>query len=204
VCMSAASEKAPPQRRPGGRSARVRAAVLQATLDELAEGDYASFSLEAVARRAGVNKTTVYRRWGTREKLILEAMLERGSERVPIPDTGPLEGDLFKYGKAVADDDTAPDVQAMVRAVASIGDPDSLIVEASRRFWKTRFKVAAQMAERAIDRGEVPAGTDPRLVLEIIIAPIYFRLLMSRERLTTKFVKELARLAARGAGARPA
>jgi Tetracyclin repressor-like, C-terminal domain len=64
--------------------------------------------------------------------------------------------------------------------------------------------MAAQMVERAIDRGEVPPGTDPRLVIEGVIAPIYFRLLMSRERLSTKFVKELARLAARGAGARQA
>jgi AcrR family transcriptional regulator len=179
----------------------VRAAVLQATLEELAEGDYRSFSLEAVARRAGVNKTTVYRRWGTREKLILEAMLERGSERVPIPDTGSLEGDLFKYGKAIADSATAPDVQAIVRAVASIGDPDSLIVDASRRFWQTRFEMAAQMVERAVDRGEIPAGTDAHLVVQSIIAPIYFRLLMSREKLGARYVKGLARLAARGAGA---
>jgi hypothetical protein len=64
--------------------------------------------------------------------------------------------------------------------------------------------MAAQMVERAADRGEIPAGTDPRLVVEGIIAPIYFRLLMSREKLGNRYVKELARHAARAAGAGPA
>jgi AcrR family transcriptional regulator len=181
----------------------VREAVLRATLEELAEGGYASFSLEAVARRAGVNKTTVYRRWGTREKLILEAMLERGSEHVPIPDTGSLERDLYQYGKAIAANVTAPEVQAIVRAIASIGEPDSPIVDASHRFWRTRFELARAIVDRAVERGEIPSDVDPAFVLELVIAPIYFRVLMSGERHGPKFVKGLARLAARAAGALP-
>jgi AcrR family transcriptional regulator len=190
------------RRRPGGRSARVREAVLRATLEELAAGGYASFSLEAVARRAGVNKTTVYRRWGTRETLILDAMLERGSELVPIPDTGSLEGDLFAYGKAIASTVTAPEVQAIVRAVASIAEADSLIVDASHRFWRTRLQLAREIVDRAVEREEIGPDADPKLVVELVIAPIYFRLLLSGEKLGNHFVKELARLAARAAGVR--
>jgi AcrR family transcriptional regulator len=189
------------RRRPGGRSARVRSAVLKATLDELAESDYASLSLEAVARRAGVNKTSVYRRWGTRENLVLEAMLERGAEQVPIPDTGSLERDLVLYGTAIAAGVRAPEVQAIVRTVASIHDPRSPIVDASRRFWKTRYRMASEMVERAIARGEVPEGTDPRVVVESVVAPIYFRLLMSRQSVGPKFIEDLARFAARAARA---
>jgi AcrR family transcriptional regulator len=199
----AASKTSAPQKRPGGRSARVRAAVLKATLEELAGGDYASFSLEGVARRAGVNKTTVYRRWGTRETLILDAMLERGSERVPIPDTGSLEEDLYRYAKAIADNATDPDVQAIVRAVASIGDPDSQLVEASRSFWQTRLKLARAMIERAAERGEIPGDVDASLVVESVIAPIYFRLLMSRKKASVRYLKALAAAVARSAGAAP-
>jgi AcrR family transcriptional regulator len=190
-----------PRRRRGGRSARVRSAVLQATLDELADAGYAALSLEAVARPAGVNKTSVYRRWGTRENLILEAMLERGSQQVPIPDTGTLERDLIQYGKAIATNTRASDVQAIIRAAASIQDPDSPIVDASRRFWTTRFGLASEMVKRAIERGEIPADTDPRAVIESVIAPIYFRLLMSRQSVGPTYVENLARVAVRAARA---
>src|SRR6266511_5046821 len=84
-----------PARRPGGRSARVRSDAIAATLAELAERGYAALSLESIARRAGVHKTTLYRRWGTREELVLEAMLARAGEHISVPDTGSLRGDLL-------------------------------------------------------------------------------------------------------------
>src|SRR6266496_3740796 len=90
-----------PRKRPGGRSARDRTAVLRAALEELIAVGYPSFSVEGVAERAGVHKTTLYRRWRNRENLLLEAMLEHGRENVPIPDTGSLRSDLLAYAKAI-------------------------------------------------------------------------------------------------------
>src|SRR5512132_695784 len=81
-------------RRPGGRSARVRAAVLRATIAELLRTGYAGLSVEAVADRAGVHKTTVYRRWGTLQQLVTDALLAHVSAKVPQPDTGTLRSDL--------------------------------------------------------------------------------------------------------------
>ena len=80
--------------RPGGRSARVRAAVLQATLELLAETGYDGAELPEVARRAGVHPTTIYRRWGTKSRLVGEAILERSRPLSPTPDTGSLRTDL--------------------------------------------------------------------------------------------------------------
>jgi AcrR family transcriptional regulator len=180
------------KKRPGGRSARVRSAVLEATLAELAAGGYAGLSFEAIARRAGVNKTTLYRRWGTREELILDAMLELGARRVPIPDTGSLRRDLFEYGAAIAAGSRSPEIEPLIRAIASIGDRNQALAEASRRFWAVRLELASQMVDRAIERGEVAPGTDPALVAELIIAPIYFRLLLSRDELDESFVERLA------------
>src|SRR5690349_18554003 len=83
-----------PGRRPGGRTARVREAVLDATLAELAGRGYAGLTVEGVAARSGVHKTTVYRRWGGVEGLIADA-LDRGSRLPwPVPDTGTVRGDL--------------------------------------------------------------------------------------------------------------
>ncbi len=161
-------------------------------MEELAAVGYASFSVDGVAKRAGVNKTTVYRRWRNRENLLLEAMLERGREQVPIPDTGSLRSDLIAYGKAIVAGVQAPEIAAGVRAVASIGDPDSPITNASRSFWAARLELASQIVDRAIARNEIPPGVDPHVVVEAIVAPIYFRLLLSRDKLDRRFLERLA------------
>jgi AcrR family transcriptional regulator len=189
------------RRRPGGRTARVRSAVLQAALEELAEGGYAALTFESVARRAGVHKTTLYRRWGTRENLLLDAMLERGRELVPIPDTGSLREDLLEYGRAIAANVRAPEAEALVRAAASVGDSEAELAQATRRFWNARLDLAAEMVERAVARGEIPPQADPHAVVEAVVAPIYFRLLMSREELGEDFLERLAELVYQGAAA---
>src|SRR5688500_3299261 len=81
------------RRRPVGRGPKLRKAVLAATLLELADRGYAALSIEDVARRAGVNKTTVYRRWGDRQSLVVDALTDEMAV-VTIPDTGTIEGDL--------------------------------------------------------------------------------------------------------------
>jgi AcrR family transcriptional regulator len=202
--MTTTRRKAARQKRPGGRSARVRSAVLKAAVDELATGGYASLSFESVARRAGVHKTTLYRRWGTRENLLLEAMLELSSERVPIPDTGSLRQDLVEFGRGVVASVKTPEVQAIVRAVASIGDRDARLAEANRCFWSARLTLDAEIVQRAIARGELPPESDRGLVVEALLAPIYFRLLITGGRLDRRFVERQADFVAAGALAEPA
>jgi AcrR family transcriptional regulator len=172
----------------------VRSSVLTAALELLAEGGYAALSFEGVAQRAGVHKTTLYRRWGTKENLMLYALLEQGRERVPIPDTGSLRDDLIAYGDAVVASIAAPETEALVRALVSVGDPDSPLAEASRRFWRARLELAGEIVQRAIARGELPAETDAAVIVEAILGPIYFRLLMSREPPDAGFVRDLAEL----------
>jgi AcrR family transcriptional regulator len=180
----------------------VRAAVLEAALEELAARGVGAFSIEGIAKRAGVHKTTLYRRWGTRENLLLDALLEQGRERVPIPDTGSLRDDLVAYGEAIVASLGLPTTEAAVRAIASIGDPDAPLAHAARRFWSARVELAGAMVERAIARGELPPETDAPVVVEALLGPIYFRLLMSREALDKRFVRDLADLIS-GAAASP-
>jgi AcrR family transcriptional regulator len=174
---------------------------LRAALEELAAVGYGSFSVEGVAERAGVHKTTVYRRWHNRENLLHEALLERWREQVPIPDTGSLGSDLLAYGKAIVAGLQAPEIEAVARAVASIGDPDSPIAKASRSFWAARIDLAGQIVDRAIARKEIPPGVDRRVVVEAIIAPIYFRLLLSRDKPDRRSLERLAEFATAAASA---
>lgn len=200
--MAAANAKTP-AKRPGGRSARVRSAVLKATIEELAEVGLGEFSFESVARRAAVNKTTLYRRWGDRENLILDAMLETGNERVALPDTGSLVEDLRVFGTEVAASLRRPEVDALVRAAASVSDPHARVADVSRRFWTERMKIDTQIVHRAIERGEVPADADPRLALESFLAAIYFRALVTRMRVDARFLQRLAHFTATSLGAQP-
>jgi AcrR family transcriptional regulator len=186
------------ERRRGGRSARVRAAAIAATLAELAESGYAALSLESVARRAGVHKTTLYRRWGAREELVLDAMLDRAGERISVPDTGSLRRDLLELANTAAANAATPEVAAMARAVAAQAPYDSRLAAANRRFWDERLALDAAIVERAIERGEVAAGTEPRLVIESVLGPIHLRLLLTDEPIDDAFLEAIVDTVLRG------
>ena len=180
-----------PRRRPGGRSARVRSAVLRATLEELAAVGYGALSFESVAHRASVHKTTLYRHWPNREALVREALLARSEVAVPIPDTGSLRADLIRFAEAVVANITAPDYEAIVRAVASDARTEGALGDASRGFWRERFQLARIIVLRGIERGELSADVDPTLLLESLVGPLYLRLLITREPLDDGFIETL-------------
>jgi AcrR family transcriptional regulator len=196
--MMAVKARGGTRRRPGGRSARVRAAVIAATLEELAESGYSGLSLESAARRAGVHKTTLYRRWRTKEALVLEAMLEQAAETVPVPDTGTLRGDLLGLAQGSAAIQTSPAGEAVVRAVAGEGPANAEIFEANRRFWVERLELDGAILERARDRGELAADVDPEEVIEAVLGPLYFRLLVTGEPLDREFIERTVDLVVRG------
>jgi AcrR family transcriptional regulator len=198
--MTARTEE--PIRRPGGRSARVRAAVIDATLAELAERGYAGVSLEGVAARAEVHKTTVYRRWRTKETLVLDAMLEQAAKTVAVPDTGSLRGDLLALAHRSAAIQTSPAGEAVVRAVAgeAAGNPD--IAAASRRFWVERIELDRMILQRAQDRGEIGPQVQSRPVIEALLGPLYFRLLVTGEPLDDDYIAAIVDLVYAGCAER--
>jgi AcrR family transcriptional regulator len=181
-----------------GPSPRVRAAAIAATLAELADSGYASLSLERIGRRAGVHKTTLYRRWGSREELVLEAMLERAAEHISVPDTGSLRDDLLELARTAAANAASPEVAAMARAVAAESPHDSRLAAANRRFWTERLELDGAIVERAIARGEVAAGTDPRRIIEAVLGPIHLRLLLTGEPVDRAFLEGIVEVVVNG------
>ena len=177
------------KRRPGGRSSRVRAQAISATLAELAERGYAALSLERIARRAGVNPTSLYRRWGNRERLVLEAMLEQVAANVSVPDTGSLREDLLELARTAATNSARPEVAAMARAVAAQAPHDTELAAATEAFWAQRLALDGAIVERAIARGEVAPTTDPTQVIEAVIGPIHLRLLLTRQPIDNAFLE---------------
>ncbi|MFE3542894.1 TetR/AcrR family transcriptional regulator [Nocardia sp. NPDC059177] len=181
-------ETAPaPRKRTGGRSARVRAAVLTATLEQLIEYGIEGLTIGDVAARAGVAETTIYRRWGTRTALIAEAVTELAAVGNPVPDTGSLRADLQVLAEQISQLITRPGIARLLgTAIALSADPE---VEAARRqFWNDRFDQSSQVVVRAIERGELADRTDPREVLETLSAPLYFRLLVGEKPIDDAFI----------------
>src|SRR5215470_16999537 len=168
-----------PRRRVGGRSARVRRAVLEATLAELIEAGYGGLSIDAVARRAGVHKTTVYRQWPNREGLVTDAILQLSDRELPVPDTGRLRSDLVALAVAIAAQITQPHVTALIRTLVAEGPRLPAFQETARSFWSKRFALTGRVIERAVLRGELPPETDVPLLLESLIGPLYLRLLVT-------------------------
>src|SRR3954470_7765928 len=136
--MSASSAPVGEQR-PGGRSARVRAAVLSATLEVLVETGYDGLSVDAVAARAGVHKTTVYRRWPTKAELVAAAAADRSEQPVPVPDTGSLAGALAALGHSIAGN-VSPELGAgLARTIIAAAAASDEVAQVNREFWTLRL-----------------------------------------------------------------
>jgi AcrR family transcriptional regulator len=186
-----------PRSRPGGRSAQVRAAVLEAGLAELAAVGFHALSLEGIARRAGVNKTTLYRRWGTRDALMLEAIRERAATKVPIPDTGSLREDLLQLVRAAIANLSTVEVQAMVRVGIALAPYESSVADVVHAFWTDRLAIDGVIVERAIARGEI-APIAPAFVIEAVLGPPYFHLLVTGQTVPDAFLARTVDLVVRG------
>jgi AcrR family transcriptional regulator len=167
--------------RPGGRTARVRTAVLDATVAELVEHGFAGLTVEAVSRRADVNKTTIYRRWGGRAGLIVDAVETFAAAQVDLPDTGTIEEDLRLWARSVLKTLTGPISGALVRAVFSGAGDSSEVRELRHRFWLTRAALVRPLIDQAVRRGQLPIGTDADEVIRHVGAPLYYRLLVLAE-----------------------
>lgn len=185
--------------RPGGRSARVRAAVLRAAGDVLAEQGFGHLDLADVARRAVVGKTTVYRRWGTVSGLVADLLAEMAEESVPRTETGTLLGDLTANARLVRDTLADPRQGALFAALIAAATCDERAAEALHRFYETRVAEWAPCVQQAVDRGEVPPGTDPHEVVRAVSAPLYYRLLTTGRPLDEAAADRAARATAAAA-----
>lgn len=169
----------PPPRRPPAGAAVLREdvtdAIRAAVLAELAEVGYARMSMEGIARRAGVGKAAVYRRWRSKLPLVLD-VVPAAAQGIPVPDTGSLLGDVRVLLDVSA--------RALGHPVVAQILPD-LLAEAARspelaQALHTALRdahggIVAAVVARAAARGDVPAGTDPTLAVDLLAGPLYWR-----------------------------
>jgi len=168
--------------RPDPRVERSRQAILEATLQLLArDGDVGSLTVEAVAARSGVAKTTIYRRWRDKWELALDAvmidMLPRLDEPVDVGDTRKeLLTVINSVVKMLA---TPPYGQAMQALVSQIATDPDLARVYREQVVEPRHAELTPVIKRGIARGDLRPDTDVRLIHELLVGPIFYRLLFS-------------------------
>ncbi|WP_419219771.1 TetR-like C-terminal domain-containing protein [Gordonia sp. CPCC 206044] len=155
--------------RPGGRSARVRRAVYRAVGDLVEQGRGNSMTIPQVSELAGVNPTSVYRRWGTVDALLGEVAVYVLTRDEPAPDRGDLRADLTVWVRAIAGDIGTPPRRAHLRAMVAARDG---LIEQCPCF-EFRRDQAVVMIERARERAESTPSVNQ--VLDHVIAPLYHR-----------------------------
>jgi AcrR family transcriptional regulator len=171
----------------------ITVAIRNAVMSELAEVGYGRLSIEAVARRAGVGKTAIYRRWSNKLEMVLEIITEVAGRKVPLPDTGSFADDLDLLMMIVS--------KALQHRVASQIIPDLMaeaarnpqIAETLQRVLRTHQQsVGEKLVGQAIARGELPENTDPEVAVDLILGPLYWRLAVSRQPISDDYLEKLA------------
>jgi AcrR family transcriptional regulator len=171
----------------------VTEAITEAVLDELAEHGYARLSMEAVAKRAGVGKSALYRRWSSKQEMAISVISEFSMELITVPDTGSLRGDLRAGLDTVARWLThprfariLPDLVAEMARTPELGEVVEVMAGAPKR------ERTVVMLHRAIERGELPPDTDLEIALDLIAAPVYWRLVVRAVEAEPDYLDKLA------------
>jgi AcrR family transcriptional regulator len=172
--------------RPGGRTAAVRAAVLRATGDMLVESGLRGLELTDVAARAGVGKSTVYRRWGSVPALVTDLLCDMAATSLPRADTGSLLGDLRSNAALVRRTLSDRRQGRLFKAVIAAATYDLRTAEALSTFYERRVAEWSGCVVDAVARGEAPEGTDAAAAIRQVSAPLYYQFLTSTKPLTAK------------------
>ncbi|WP_223737629.1 TetR/AcrR family transcriptional regulator [Streptomyces purpurogeneiscleroticus] len=215
VSPTTAERPAPPGRAaPSPRRAPAGAAVLReektaairaAVFAELAAVGFGRMSIEGIARRAGVGKTAVYRRWRSKLHLVLDVVTALAAEGMPVPDTGSLRGDVRMLLEVAARALRHPMAAQIIPDLLAEAARSPEIAEALRSaLHDSQESMTRTMVARAVERGELPPDVDVRLALDLITGPLYWRVVVLRGGLPKGYLDELAGAVTTALGARGA
>lgn len=195
---SASSNQEEARGRGRPRDTRSHAATLDATLSLLVEHGYQRLTVEAVARRAGVGKATIYRWWDSKLDLVLEAAtphLEIGL----VPDTGTTEGDLIAAMHQVIHTYSDPIAAIVIFVVIADLEQDARLRQTFRDTWVLPWRQSlAQAIGRGVDRSDLPAGLDVQYAIDVLVGTVFQRVLIVPSPMTDGLAESLVELVLAG------
>ncbi|MEL6342413.1 MAG: TetR/AcrR family transcriptional regulator [Myxococcota bacterium] len=174
------------------RSEKCHLAILNATADLLEEHGYLGLKIEDVAARAGAGKQTIYRWWGGKPQLALEASFSNTDEVSLIADTGSVEGDLRAYlgqmSDRLSDSERARTIAGLM---AEAQTNDAFAEKFRERFLEPKRRAMRAVFERGKARGELPGLANADLLTDLVYGPIWYRMLVGHAPLDRSFMEAL-------------
>jgi len=193
------SEKTCEKRGPGRpRDEEARRRILESAARLLEEVGFAGVTVEAIAEDSGASKATVYRWWPNKAAVLIEAFRETVARELPFPDTGSLSDDVRLQLHNFANMLNGRRGRAFAAFLAG-AQTDAEVAQAFRDMWiAPRRAEAKQALERHCETGELPSNVNLDLAVELLYAPLYYKLLTGFGAITPEYVDELAETALRG------
>lgn len=170
------------------RVRRSKETVLATAFDMLTETGFGGFSIDAVARRSGVAKMTIYRHWPSRAALLLDACTRMAPARAEAPDTGSFRGDLATVAKSLAQRMQASRWASLLPSIIEAAERDPALAALHARQNVAVTATFRAIIDRAKERRQLPPATDASKVIALVMGPLVYRRWFSREKIDDPFI----------------
>lgn len=189
-----------PKSRGRQRSEESEDAILCATLQLLKTKPLRDITIEAIARKAGVGKATIYKWWPSKAYVALDAFLRKMNRMVPTPDTGSVETDLKDQLHYLITFYTSPTGRIFGQFLAEAQSDTEFASLLTERFMRPRREIAGVILDRAVKRGEIDRSLDRDLLLDLIYGPVIYRLLIMQAPFESERAEAMVSALFRGIG----
>ncbi|MEV8371927.1 TetR/AcrR family transcriptional regulator [Kribbella sp. NPDC056861] len=173
------------------RDTAIEGKVLAAAAEELRQGGYDGLSIDRVAERAGVAKTTLYRRWASKAELVV-ALIGNLRQDVPFEPSGDPRRDLTELVTAIAATLTATPT-TLIADLAAAAAREPRVGESVRALWAERHRAVTAVVAHAQEAGLVLSHVSPAVLVDQLVGPLYYRLLVTGEPLSPDYARTLVR-----------
>lgn len=185
------------------RSEESRQAILKSTLKLLGVGTrkgttIQKLTIEAIAKDAGVSKSTIYRWWGNKVAVVIDAFVTEYITHTPVRDDAPLEDALREHVAAVVHQYAGLDGRLVAQLIAEAQYDPAAMQEFHNRFWGGRRSAVEALIQRGVEEGVLRSDVEPGMIANLVYAPIYLRLLLGGGALDDAFAADVVELALHG------
>ncbi|WP_052088185.1 TetR/AcrR family transcriptional regulator [Paenibacillus wynnii] len=180
------------------RNIETQNSILSSSYDLLLEKGFGAITVEKIAERAGVSKATIYKWWPNKSAVVMDGFLSAASARLPVPDTGSVFNDVLIHATNLVRFLTSREGKIITELIGE-GQFDLGLAEAYRtRYFNPRRLEARDLLEQGAQRGELRENLDIELSIDLIYGPIFYRLLLTGEKLDDAYVQCLVTTAFEG------
>jgi AcrR family transcriptional regulator len=166
--------------------------VLTTAFELLSDSGVGGFSVDEVARRSGVAKTTIYRHWPSREALVIDAC-SRISDEQEVPDTGSLEGDVTAILTDIGHLLSTARWSSVLPSIVDVAERDPEFADIHSRIQRGHAAPLRAVLDRAAGRGELAGSADRSTMIAALLGPLFYRRWFSREPIDDQFIQTIAR-----------